>query len=76
MEVILMKFSLIQIYREINGYVDGVWVQDYTGSLNNAIKKAKETEEANSNRIKIAVVEKIAGYTPEYNLLKNLKRLG
>ncbi|MBG9693165.1 hypothetical protein ABD91_20710 [Lysinibacillus sphaericus] len=76
MEVLKIKFSLIQIYSEKDGHVDGIWIQDYTGSLNNAIKEANETERANSNRIKVAVVEKIGGHIPEYNLLKSLKRLG
>jgi hypothetical protein len=71
-----MKFSLVQIYSEIDGCVDGVWIQDYTGELNSAIKKARETEKANSDRIKVSVVEKIGGATPVYSLLKNLKRLG
>lgn len=69
-----MKFSLIQIYQESDDYVDGVWIQDYTGSLDEAIQKARATEVANSNRIKIAVVDKLSGIH-DYNLLKHLKRL-
>jgi hypothetical protein len=71
-----MKFSLIQIDKEINGLVNGVWLQDYTGEFNMAVKKAKATEIANSNRIEVAVVEKINGSSPNYCLLTNLKRLG
>ncbi len=71
-----MKFSLIQIYNETNGYVDGVWIQDFTGNLNEAIKKATNTEKANSNRIKVAIVERVGSSTPNYCLLKNLKQLG
>lgn len=71
-----MRFSLIQIYNEDNGIVDGVWLQDCTGSLETAINKAKETEKANGNKIKVAIVEKINGFTPNYNLLTGLKRIG
>ncbi|MCK2000763.1 hypothetical protein MZM54_05085 [[Brevibacterium] frigoritolerans] len=70
-----MKFSLIQIYKEKNGLVEGVWLQDYTGELDMAVKKANETEIANGNRIKVAVVEKITGSSPNYCLLTNLKQL-
>ncbi|TCI99588.1 hypothetical protein [Cytobacillus praedii] len=72
----MMKFSLIQIYNEVDGFVNGVWLQDHTGNLNSAIRKANETEKANSNRIKVAVVERIGGSAPNYCLLTNLKRLG
>jgi hypothetical protein len=72
----MTKFSLIQIYNEVNGFVDGVWLQDHTGSLDSAIRKANETEKANSNRINVAVVERINSATPDYDLLTNLMRLG
>jgi hypothetical protein len=72
----MTKFSLIQIYNEVDGFVDGVWLQDHTGSLDSAIRKANETEKANSNRIKVAVVERINSTTPDYDLLTNLIRVG
>jgi hypothetical protein len=68
-------YSLIQIQQETNGFIDGVWIQDHTGTLDTAIKTAKETERVNGNKIKIAVVEKINGSSPNYCLLTNLKRL-
>lgn len=71
-----MKFSLIQVYDEADGFVNGVWLQDHTGSLDSAIRKANETEKANNKRIKVAVVERIGGSTPNYCFLTNLKRLG
>jgi hypothetical protein len=71
-----MKFSLIQIDKEINGFVDGVWLQNYNGELDMAVKIAKETEIANSNRIKVAVVEDLNYSCPNYSLRTNLKRLG
>jgi hypothetical protein len=71
-----MKFSLIQIDEEINGLVSGVWLQDYTGEFDKAVKKAKATEKANGNRIKVAIIEKTNNYCPNYSLLTDLKRLG
>lgn len=71
-----MKFSLIQIYEEINGLVDGVWLQDYTGEFDMAVKVAKATEKANGNRIKVAIVDKTNHSCPNYSLLTDLKRLG
>ena len=71
-----MRFSLIQVYNEKEGYIDGMWIQDFTGTLDAAIKKSNETEKANSNRIQIAVVKRVEGSTPDYDLIKNLKRLG
>lgn len=71
-----MKFSLIQVYDEVDGLVNGVWIQDHKGSIDSAIRKAIETEKANSNRIEVAVVKKIPGSTPNYCLQTNLKRLG
>jgi len=70
-----MKFSLIQIYKETNELVDGVWIQDHTGNLDSALKLANDTEKANGNRIKIAIVEQIGSSSSNYNLLTKLKRL-
>ena len=69
-----MKFSLINVSREYDGMVDGVWLQDHTGTIESATEKARATERANSNRITVAVVEKLS-YTPDYSLRKELKRL-
>lgn len=58
-----MQFSLMQITNtSSSGLIDGVWLQDCVATtLENAIETAKATERANSNRIKVAVVEKIEG---------------
>lgn len=58
-----MQFSLMQITNTSpSGLIDGVWLQDCVATtLENAIKTAKATEKANSNRIKVAVVKKVEG---------------
>ena len=71
-----MKFSLIQVYKEMDGFVDGVWIQDHTGTLDTAVKLANETEQVNGNRIKVAVVEKLNFSSPNYCLVTKLNRLG
>lgn len=70
-----MKFSLIQVYKEIDKLEDGVWIQDHIGTLDTAVKVANETEKANGNRIEVAVVEKVHSSSPNYCLLTKLKRL-
>lgn len=70
-----MKFSLINVDRQLNKFVDGVWMQDYVGDLQTAIKKARDTEKTNNNRIVVAVVEDLNIPAPNYFLRKNLKRL-
>ena len=70
-----MKFSLINVEKAENGLISGVWLQDYTGSLEGAVDKAKATERANSNRIKVAVVDKINNTLPDYSLLSGLKEI-
>lgn len=52
-----MSYSLINICKERDGFVDGVWLQDSNEGIERAIKAARETEKANSNRIAVAVVE-------------------
>lgn len=51
-----MWYSLINVAKENNGIIEGYWQQDHFGTLESAKKLAKETEEINSNKIKIAVV--------------------
>lgn len=70
-----MRFSLINVYKEHDGLVDGTWIQNCTGTLKKAIKAARDTEKANSNRITIAVVEAINSYGQDYNPKTGLKRL-
>ena len=70
-----MRYSLINVSYEENGNVDGVWIQNHTGTLETAIKAARDTEKANSNRIKVAVDDDLYYSTPNYSFRKGLKRL-
>ena len=66
-------YSLILVYEENDGIVTGTWLQDVTGNLEKAKKCAKETEQANSNRITVGVVERV-DFGQQYDLI-NKKRL-
>lgn len=68
-----MKFALINVSCEQNGFVSGSWIQDFTGTLEQAAEYARETEMANSNRITVAVVEDKC-YTP-FTIIRGGKRL-
>lgn len=70
-----MRYALINVYNEYNGFVDGVWIQNFTGTLREATKAARDTERANSYRISVAVVKALNSYTPDYNPKTGLKRL-
>lgn len=70
-----MKYSLINVNKEHDGFVDGVWIQDHTGNLDTAIQMARGTEKANHNRICVAVVENLNYSAPNYCLRTGLKRL-
>lgn len=62
-----MRFALVCIDHEKDGLVDGAWMQNFTGTLEEASQWARETEKANSNRISVAVVEDMY-YTPFSNV--------
>lgn len=68
------RFSLVQYEKEEDGFVYGTWIQDCTGTFDEACRRAAETEAANSNRIKVAVVEAFGTPCPVYEELK-LKKL-
>lgn len=69
------RYSLINVFNEHDGYVDGNWIQDFSGSFEKACRFARETEKINSNRLDIAVVEKLSGACPNYYHRTGLKRL-
>ena len=70
-----MKYSLINVEKDHgNGLIDGTWIQNYTGDLDGAKERAKGTEQVNSNRIKVAVVEALS-YIPDYSLRLKLEKL-
>lgn len=56
-----MRYSLINVSNEQNGFVDGNWIQDFNGSFEKACEFARETEKVNSNRITVAVVDELPG---------------
>lgn len=70
-----MRYSLILVCKEHNGFVDGVWLQDSIGSLEKAIKLARDTEKANSSRISVAVVDGLNSCAPDYDIKTGLKRI-
>ena len=71
-----MRYSLINIYNvQENGRIDGVWMQDFIGSFEEAVQCARETEAANSYKISIAVVGKLNCSTPTYCMNYGLRRL-
>lgn len=61
-----MIFSLINVCRytdtEFNppGTINGNWIQDHVGTLETAIETAKQTEQANGNKIDVAVCESMS----------------
>jgi len=70
-----MRYSLLNVYKEYDGLVDGVWIQDIIGHLEKAIKIARDTEKANSNRIVVAVVAGLNSYAPDYSIKIGLERI-
>lgn len=72
----IFMYMLLQISESKNGLVSGTHVQWCCSStLEEAAKRARATEAANSNRIEVAVVEEL--YDPYCfgKLYQNLKRL-
>lgn len=70
-----MRYSLINVACERDGLIDGNWVQDCTGTLIDAIKRARETERVNSYRITVAVVEGVNSTAPMLSYYHDLERL-
>ena len=70
-----MRFSLINVYQQRGNVVDGNWIQDFTGTLEEAIQEARDTERVNGGRITVAVVEGLAGSIPAGDFRVGLKRL-
>lgn len=70
-----MRFSLIEVYKECDSYIDGVWIQDVTCDLSEAVKLVRDTEKANSKRIKVAVFKCVGGSCLNYFLRTKIQRL-
>lgn len=72
----MAKYSLVNIEKvHPDGLIDETWMQDSTGTLEEAIIKARSTEKANSNRIAVGVVESILSGGPNYSTRIRLERL-
>jgi len=72
-----MKFSLVTIIKEYEGFIDGVWIQHHCGTLETAITTARETEKVNGQRTtnRVAVVEELNFSGQNYSVFRKLKRL-
>jgi hypothetical protein len=71
-----MGFSLVNVSKEYNGLVDGVWMQHCTAAtLEEATQRARDTEKANSDRITVAVVDDWRFGIQDYNHKTGMERL-
>jgi hypothetical protein len=69
-------YTLVNIESQHGNLVSGSWIQDKVGTLAMACEWARRTEEANSNKIKVAVVDKCGGMgQPFPSLPPDMKRL-
>ena len=69
------KFSLLNVTERKGDLVSGNWIQDFTGSKEEAFRYARNTERANSNRIKVAVVESVSGSAPNFSYITDVKEI-
>lgn len=69
------KFSLLTVVERKDGLVSGNWIQDFTGSVDEAIECARATEKANSNRVEVAVVERTGGSVASFAYISNEKEI-
>lgn len=72
-----MNFSLVNVDVERpDGLIDGTWIQNAVGTtLDEAIRRARRTEEVNSFCFRVAVVEQLSNSGPDYSLRMGLKSL-
>ena len=71
-----MGFSLINVSIDEGATIDGYWIQNVTDTLEKAKQLAREIEEVNGFRIRIAVVDELSSTVPILGYWKKLKRLG
>ena len=70
-----MTYSLINVSKtNKDGTINGGWIQDHIGDIKSASDAANRTEEANSNKILVAVVAGVGFCTP-CQQFSNLERL-
>lgn len=59
------KFTLAIVEKvHPDGKIEGGWIQNHIGTLDTAIAWARHTEEVNSNKIDVAVINEIAATMP------------
>jgi hypothetical protein len=70
-----MKFSFINVMKERNNIIEGYWMQDFYGSLEDANKKSQEINAVNGNKLNIAIVKSVQGTNPSLQYFKNLIKI-
>lgn len=72
----IKKYSLINVFKDHGTTVDGNWIQDITGTLEEAVQLAREIEKVNGNKISIAVVNQVNSTVPMLQFWTNLEKKG
>lgn len=72
-----MNFSLVHVdFVRPDGLIDGTWIQHAVGTtLDEAVRRARRTEEVNSFSFRVAVVEQLSNSSPDYSLRMGLNPL-
>lgn len=70
-----MKFSLINVRRQVGSVVEGNWIQNHVGTLETATVVALKTEAVNLNAITVAVVDELTAVNPILGYYTDLVRL-
>lgn len=69
------RYSLINIAQDYGDTVDGFWLQNVTGTYAEAVSIARETEKANGDRIRVAIVAEMPSTTPLLSYWKGRTKL-
>ena len=68
------RFSIINVSHRESGFVSGNWVVDVSGTLEEARERLAAINKANSNRLDLAVVEFINGFS-QFQFITKTKEL-
>ena len=71
-----MVYSIVNVTRRYDGKVDGNWMQDCIGTLDDALDRAARAKEVNGGRIDVAVTEPINSPVPMLSYWTGLKLAG
>lgn len=55
----MSSYSLINVCKKHDNKVDGYWIQDCYGSIEEAKERAKNTNAVNGNRLDIAITQRV-----------------